>query len=88
MYVKLKSFQCTVEIETREKNSIICTVRKIYRFEKRFENKELDCCSGFEPNIGVFGADPRLHAFSYDVSEIQRKSKNTISENNEKLVTS
>lgn len=28
--------------------------------------------SGFCVNIGVLGADPRLHAFSYDVSEMSK----------------
>lgn len=45
-----------------------------YRFEN-MENMELDCCSGFCPNIGVLGADPRLHAFSYDVSRMENGGK-------------
>lgn len=46
---------------------IRCTT---YRFEKKFVNRDVDCCSGgfFCPNIGVDGAEPRRHAFSYDVS--------------------
>lgn len=43
---------------------------KTYRFEKKFVNRDVDCCSGgfFWPKIGVDGAEPRRHAFSYDVS--------------------
>ena len=43
-----------------------------YRFEKNIVNREVDD-SGFCVSIGVFGADPRLHAFSYDVSAKKKK---------------
>lgn len=49
-----------------------------YRFEKKFVNRDVDCCSGgfFWPNIGVDGAEPRRHAFSYDVSaNVKEKQK-------------
>lgn len=48
-------------------NEVGCTT---YRFEKKFVNRDVDCCSGgfFWPKIGVDGAEPRRHAFSYDVS--------------------
>lgn len=42
--------------------------KKNYLFEKKFVNLDVVCCSFFWPNIGVAGADPRRHAFSYDVS--------------------
>lgn len=52
-----------------------------YRFEKKFVKRDVDCCSGgfFWPNIGVDGAEPRLHAFSYDVSAKGKKQKISIS---------
>lgn len=34
--------------------------------------------SGFCVSIGVFGAEPRLHAFSYDVSAKYLKNKFTL----------
>lgn len=43
-----------------------------YRFEKKIVNRDADD-SGFWLIMGVFGAEPRLHAFSYDVSA--KKSK-------------
>lgn len=46
-----------------------------YRFEKKFVKRDVDCCSVFWPRMGVFGAEPRLHAFSYDVS-VKREEKN------------
>lgn len=49
---------------------------KTYRFEKKLVNRDVDCwCSGwfFWPKIGVDGAEPRLHAFSYDVSGRETK---------------
>ena len=42
---------------------------KTNRFEKKIVNLEVDDCSAFCDRIGVFGADPRLQAFSYEVSE-------------------
>ena len=38
-----------------------------YRFEKKIVKRDADD-SGFWLSMGVFGAEPRLHAFSYDVS--------------------
>lgn len=54
-----------------------------YRFEKKFVNRDVDCCSGgfFWPSIGVDGAEPRRHAFSYDVSANGKKQKISISFN-------
>lgn len=46
----------------------VCHLCVIYRFEKKFVNLDVDCCSFFCPRIGVAGADPRRHAFSYEVS--------------------
>lgn len=45
-----------------------------HRFEKNIVNREADD-SGFGLSIGVFGADPRRHAFSYDVSAMKSKQK-------------
>lgn len=45
-----------------------------HRFEKNIVNRDADD-SGFCVSIGVLGADPRLHAFSYDVSVSGRKTK-------------
>lgn len=46
----------------------------LYLFVKKFVNRDVDCCPcelcSFK--TGVEGADPRLHAFSYDVSEKRR----------------
>ena len=45
-----------------------------YRFEKNIVNREADD-SGFCVSIGVLGAEPRLHAFSYDVSVNKEEKK-------------
>lgn len=55
---------------------------KPYRFEKKFVNRDVDCCSGgffrVESSIGVDGAEPRRHAFSYDVSANEGEQKTEI----------
>lgn len=40
-------------------------------------NRDVDCCSGgfFCPKIGVDGAEPRRHAFSYDVSKLKKTTE-------------
>jgi hypothetical protein len=52
-----------------ENTSILIIKHKLttHRFEKKIVNRDADD-SGFCVNIGVLGAEPRLHAFSYDVS--------------------
>lgn len=47
-----------------------------HRFEKKMVNREADD-SGFCVSIGVLGADPRRHAFSYDVSASKIKILST-----------
>jgi hypothetical protein len=47
------------------------------RFEKKFVNLDVLCWS-FWPIIGVVGADPRRHAFSYDVSAKQQANNNSV----------
>lgn len=65
--------------DKERKQSHICGACSIYaftyRFEKKFVNRDVVCCSGgfFWPNIGVDGAEPRRHAFSYDVSVSRKK---------------
>lgn len=64
----------------RGKNCIPPQMTLTYRFEKKFVKRDVDCwCSGwfFCPKIGVDGAEPRRHAFSYDVSrgEMKRDKK-------------
>ncbi len=45
-------------------------------FEKKFVNRDVECDSFcFCPSIGVAGAEPRRHAFSYDVSERKQIEK-------------
>lgn len=41
---------------------------RTHRFEKKIVKRDADDDSGFCESIGVLGALPLLHAFSYDVS--------------------
>lgn len=51
-------------------------VYETYLFEKKFVKREVvwDSVVCFCPNMGVVGAEPRLHAFSYDVSVKKKKN--------------
>lgn len=45
------------------------------RFEKKKEASREGLCCACAPGTGVLGADPRRHAFSYDVSVDNNKTK-------------
>lgn len=55
-------------------NILSLSITYAYRFEKKIVNRDVDD-SGFCVIMGVFGAEPRRHAFSYDVSASKKNEK-------------
>lgn len=49
------------------------------RLEKKKEARREGLCCACAPGTGVLGAEPRRHAFSYEVSEIKKITKSDFS---------